>query len=729
MLPAPTTPTVLVLISPAFITFTVPFEIAILPTETVKIYLGSDHAGVKLRKKLVERLRRQGHEPIDFGPDSEAPVDYPDWAARVGRAVRSEAGALGVLVCGSGIGVTMAANKLRGVRAVAAWSPEAARLSRAHNDANVVCLGARLVAEAEAEAILDVWLATPFEGGRHATRVGKMMALEMDEAREALHARERKRLEGREVVRRIWASDPRGFTEDTVHDKSIRNRLGWLRSPEEMSDPARLAALTAFAEEIVRAGFKHAVLLGMGGSSLCPEVLAHTFGAGRGLSLEVLDSTDPASVAAVEGAVDLDRTLFLVSSKSGGTIEVRSFERYFWAKVLARHGGSVEKAGSQFVAITDPGTQLEQLATGNKYRTIFRNPPDIGGRYSALSYFGLVPAALLGIDVAALVGRARAMAAASHAPTLADNPAADLGARLGALAKVGRDKLTLVFSPELASFGSWIEQLVAESTGKLGKGIVPVDGEPLGPPSAYGPDRVFVVSQLAGGAPAAPLELLQALRAAGHPVIELPLADRLDLGAEFFRWELATAVAGAALDINPFDEPNVTEAKQATAKLLEAHARDHRLPDSTAPARPDDAAALRAHLAKVGAGDYLCLSAFFRRTDARHELLTRIRAACQSRGITTTLGYGPRFLHSTGQLHKGGPNNGVFLQLVTEATADLPVPGDTFSFGVLRDAQALGDFQVLELHGRRALRVALGTDVEGNLARLLAALAPAAGSP
>jgi hypothetical protein len=340
-----------------------------------------------------------------------------------------------------------------------------------------------------------------------------------------------------------------------------------------------------------------------------------------------------------------------------------------------------------------------------------------------------VPAALLGIDVAALVGRARSLAAASREPVLAKNPAADLGALLGALAKVGRDKLTLVLSPEIASFGSWIEQLVAESTGKLGKGILPVDAEPLGPASAYGPDRVFVVSQLAGGSPAAPPELLQALRAAGHPVIELPLNDRLDLGAEFFRWELATAVAGAALDINPFDEPNVTEAKQATAKLLEAHARDGRLPAATPPARPDDVTALRAHLGQVGAGDYLCLSAFFRRTDARHELLTRIRAACLGRGVATTLGYGPRFLHSTGQLHKGGPNNGVFLQLVSDATSDLPVPGDSFTFGVLRDAQALGDFQVLEVHGRRALRVALGTDVEGNLARVLAALAPAAAAP
>jgi hypothetical protein len=434
-------------------------------------------------------------------------------------------------------------------------------------------------------------------------------------------------------------------------------------------------------------------------------------------------------VAAVEASIDLDHTLFLVSSKSGGTIEVRSFERYFWAKLLEKHGGDVARAGAQFVAITDPGTHLEQLAIDNRYRSIFRNPPDIGGRYSALSYFGLVPAALLGIDVEGLIARARAMALACQAPAVAGNPGAELGARLGALCRAGRDKLTLVMSPEIASLGSWIEQLVAESTGKLGKGILPVDGEPAAPAAAYGPDRVFVVTQLAGGQPAASPALLQALRAQGHPVIELEMADRLDLGAEFFRWEMATAVAGAALEINPFDEPNVTEAKQATAKLLEVHARRTPLPAAPA-ARPDDTATLLAHLDRAGTGDYLCLSAFFRRTDDRHQLLTRLRSACQERRrVATTLGYGPRFLHSTGQLHKGGPNTGVFIQLTAETPTDLPVPGDSFTFGVLRDAQALGDFQVLEVHGRRALRVALGTDVELGLQRLLAALAPAAPSP
>jgi transaldolase/glucose-6-phosphate isomerase len=687
--------------------------------QTVKIYLGSDHAGVKLRKHLADRLRRQGHDPVDFGPDGEAPVDYPDSSARVGRAVRAEAGSLGVLVCGSGIGVGMAANKLRGVRAVAPWNVEAARLSRTHNDANVICLGERLVPQAEAESILDAWLAASFEGGRHAGRVAKMAALELAEASETLVEAERKRLEAREVVRKIWASDPRGFTADVAHDKSIKNRLGWLRSPEEMAP--RAAELTAFADEIVRAGFRHAVLLGMGGSSLCPEVLARTFGAGKGIALQVLDSTDPAAVAAVEKSIELDRTLFLVSSKSGGTIEVRSFERYFWAKVLERRG-SVEAAGRQFVAITDPDTQLEQLATSNKYRHIFRNPPDIGGRYSALSYFGLVPAALLGIDVGALLGRARNMAAACKVPAVAGNPGADLGARLGALAKAGRDKLTLVMSPEVVSLGTWIEQLIAESTGKLGKGIVPVDAEPLGPAAVYGPDRLFVVTQLRGGQPAASPEQLQALRAEGHPVVELELADRLDLGGEFFRWELATAVAGAALEINPFDEPNVTEAKQATAKLLETHAGDGKLPQAPA-ARPDDAAALLEQIDRAGSGDYLCLSAFFLATPERHDLLTRLRVACRARRhVATTLGYGPRFLHSTGQLHKGGANNGVFIQLVSQATTDLAIPGDPFTFGVLRDAQALGDFQVLQVHGRRALRIALGTDVEGGLRRLLAAV-------
>jgi RpiB/LacA/LacB family sugar-phosphate isomerase len=692
----------------------------------VKIFLSSDHAGVKLRARLAERLRQQGHQTIDLGPLTEDPCDYPDAAAAVGRAVRGEAGSAGVLVCGSGLGVCVAANKIRGVRAVAPWSVESARLSRAHNDANVICLGARLLPETDVEAILDVFLSTAFEGGRHARRVGKVAALEAEEVHSAVVEAERARLAAREVVQRIWAVDPRAFTPDPSHDKSIRNRLGWLRSPEEMV--GKLEELESFAADAQQAGFRHAVLLGMGGSSLCPEVLAQTFPAGRGITLRVLDDTDPLAVRAVEEAIgaELERALFIVSSKSGGTIEVRSFGRYFFERVKAHRGGDGQRAGTQFVAITDPGTELDRMAQESGFRRVFRNPPDIGGRYSALSLFGLVPAALLGVDPGELLGRARKMAESCRRPALVENPAAALGSLLGALAKEGRDKLTLVMSQEIASFGSWVEQLVAESVGKLGKGIIPIDCEPLAAPALYGPDRVFVVMELAGGTPAAEPAALQALRAAGHPVVEIALADRLDLGAELFRWEFTTAVAGAALDINPFDEPNVTEAKQATAKLLETWARERKLPQVPA-TRPDDASALRAHLERAGRGDYLALCAFFHRTDRRHELLSRIRGVCRERRrVATTLGYGPRFLHSTGQLHKGGAPNGVFLQLVGETapTTDLTIPGEPFTFGVLRDAQALGDFQVLQAHGRRALRVDLGADIEAGLERLLASLGP-----
>jgi transaldolase / glucose-6-phosphate isomerase len=683
----------------------------------VKIYTGSDHAGVTLRIKLVSYLRAQGHEIIDFGPADQTPSDYPDDAARLGSAVRDDQGSLGLLVCGSGLGICVAANKVRGVRAVSPWNVETARLSRQHNDANVLCLGERLTTETEAKAILDTWLSSTFEGGRHARRVAKIAGIEAVEAAAAAVDAERHLLGERHVPRRIWTRDWTVFTADQAHQKSILNRLGWLDAPAAME--TKVPEMVAFANEIKSAGFTHAVLLGMGGSSLCPEVLAETFGSAPGaLKLHVLDNTDPASVSAVDQAIDFDKTLFLVASKSGGTIEVRSFERYFWQKALDRHGGNAERAGQQFVAITDPGTKLEARAKESRYRRAFVNAADIGGRYSALSYFGLVPAALLGMDVARFVRRGREMADACRNEEIAKNPGADLGALLGAMAKQGRDKMTLVLAPEIAHLGSWIEQLVAESTGKLGKGVVPIDGETLGAPESYGPDRVFVVVNLKGGKPAATAEQLQALRGAGHPTRIIELEDRYDLGAEFFRWEFATAVAGASLEVNPFDEPNVTEAKDVTGRLLEAFNKDKRLPAAGKTQAPDDAA-LVTHAKSAQEGDYLAICAFFHRTEERERLLQEIRTLLRDRlHLATTVGYGPRFLHSTGQLHKGGANNGVFLQLAATVAQDLPVPGEPFSFGVLRDAQGLGDYEVLQKHGRRSARVELGTDVEGGLRRL-----------
>ncbi len=691
----------------------------------MKIYVGSDHAGVSLRSKLADHLRGRGHEIVDLGPDTDAACDYPDYAALVGLAVRDDRGSFGLLVCGSGIGVCIAANKIRGIRAVSAWSQESAILSRSHNDANVLCLGARLMPEAAATTITDVWLSTPFEGGRHAVRTAKIAGIETNEGVAFALGAELALLQRQDAVRRIWKKDPEIFTKDPKKADSIKNRLGWLTSPEAMA--AELGALRAFADDIRREGFTFAVLLGMGGSSLAPEVLLRTFGAAPGAPrLLVLDNTDPEAVADIESRIDFDRTLFVVASKSGNTIEVKSFESHFWAKALERKGGRVDLAGAQFVAITDPNTELSRRATELKFRRSFVNAADIGGRYSALSYFGLVPAALLGVDLDALMASARRMATACGETTVARNPGARLGAKLGALAKLGRDKMTLVMSPELSSFGSWVEQLVAESIGKEGKGIVPIDLEPLGAPEVYGNDRVFVVIAIEGAtAPAAPAQLAE-LRAVGHPVIELSLPDTHDLGGEFFRWEFATAIAGVSLGINPFDEPNVTEAKLATKELLDAQAREGKLPARGASVPPSDAAAVLAHLALIKAGDYCCLSAFFLRTDERDRLLTELRTQIRDRThVATTVGYGPRFLHSTGQLHKGGPNTGVFIQFTAELRDprnDRPIPNEPFTFGVLRDAQAVGDFEVLRRHGRRALRIHLGNDIEGGLTRLLATL-------
>jgi RpiB/LacA/LacB family sugar-phosphate isomerase len=692
----------------------------------MKIFAGSDHAGVSLRRSVAEHLRRLGHEIVDLGPESDAPTDYPEYALAVGRAVRDNPGSRGVLVCGTGIGVSIAANKVHGVRAVAPWDVQSAKLARAHNDTNVLCLGARLMAPGDVVPIVDAWLGTPFDQGRHSPRVAKIAGVEVSEALADAVAGEQRLLQNRDVVARIWRKDAEVWSSDAKKKESVSNRLGWLATPDAMGEELR--GIAEFSDEIRREGFRYAGLLGMGGSSLCAEVLVHTFGAAPGRPrLLVLDNTDPEAVAEVETTIGQDKTLFVVASKSGGTIEVASFEAYFWAKALARHGGRAAEAGREFVAITDPNTALARRAAENQYRRAFINPADIGGRYSALSFFGLVPAGLIGVDLPAFVATGRHMAASCREANISQNPGARLGAELGALAKLGRDKLTLLISPELASLGSWIEQLVAESTGKEGHGIVPVDLEPLGAPDAYAKDRVFVLVDLEDGQPAASPAAVATLKAAGHPVIELALADRNDLGAEFFRWEFATAVAGAALGVNPFDEPNVTEAKQATQALLDAAKRDGKLAaPSTAPFTAD-AVALGRQLATLKAGDYFGVNAFFLRTEARDRLLSEIRVLVRDgRHVATTVGYGPRFLHSTGQLHKGGPNTGVFIQLTADAENDRPVPGQPFTFGVLRDAQALGDFEVLGRHDRRALRIHLAGDVDAGLARLRDTLASVA---
>lgn len=479
-----------------------------------------------------------------------------------------------------------------------------------------------------------------------------------------------------QVIQRIWDHDHTVWSDQP---DEISDRLGWLRAQRHFQ--ARIPEFEMLRQDVIAEGFTTALLLGMGGSSLAPEVLHQSFGKrDNGLRLLVLDSTDPRQIAETESAIDLDRTLFIVSSKSGSTIETLSHLAYFWEQV---------PDGRHFVAITDFGTGLERIGRERGFRAVFINPPDIGGRYSALSCFGLVPAVLCGIDAHALLEEADRMAGFCEPGIPARlNPGAWLGAAIGEAALHGRDKLTLVLPAEVESLGHWIEQLVAESTGKHGKGIVPIEAEELGPPGVYGTDRLFVA--LSEDPALVPLE------AAGHPVLRIPHETVTALGAEFWRWEFATAIACHVLGVNPFDQPNVQEAKEATAVVLAGGGGD--------PATPP----LDAVLAQVRPGDYLAILAYLPRDPATVQRLRRIRHALRDRyRVATTVGFGPRFLHSTGQLHKGGPNNGVFIQLVDEPHVDRPVPGQPYTFAELEAAQALGDLGTLKQHGRRVTRASI----------------------
>ena len=553
-------------------------------------------------------------------------------------------------------------------------------------------------------------------------------------------------LEKKHVITEIWRRDPSAWTSDPAVGAKIKNRLGWLTLPEMMLEQA--PALVEFAGACASAGLRRAVLLGMGGSSLAPEVFRKIFGAASGkLDLIVLDTTDPVTIGRVDAQLNYAETLFIVSSKSGGTIEPNSLFAYFWQR--AQNALAGRNAGSHFIAITDESTSLQRLAEEHQFRRVFVNPGDIGGRYSALSYFGLVPAALLGVDIVTLLKRAQVMAEACAACVPLDqNPALQLGAAIGAGAEAGRDKLTLVAPPELAPLGAWLEQLIAESTGKLGKGIVPVDGEPPAPANCYGQDRIFIRLQLAAEGQAAPIsaagdDWAAAQLAAGSPVVTIALRDRYDLGQEFLRWELATAMAGSVLGINPFDEPNVQESKDNTNRVIErflaggaaaagitaeAQARDGSLAAYASGPRRDGIGVegeLASLLFAVHAGDYFALMAYLEREPEIERALEQLRVLLRDRlRVATTLGFGPRFLHSTGQLHKGGANNGVFLQItafdhVMSKANDREIPGRGYSFGVLMAAQAVGDYQSLVAHERRVLRLDLGADPRAGLARVL----------
>jgi transaldolase/glucose-6-phosphate isomerase len=551
-------------------------------------------------------------------------------------------------------------------------------------------------------------------------------------------------LEKKQFPARLWHKDPTLWKTDPAHQEIIRNALGWLAVPEVMTDEA--ASLRTFANEIRSDGVRDVVLLGMGGSSLCPELFARTFPSAPGYPrLYVLDSTVPDAIRAVMRAIDPAKTLFIVSSKSGGTIETLSHFRSFHEIVRAK----VEEPGRNFIAITDPGTSLEKLARENRFRRVFLNPHDIGGRYSALSYFGIVPAALIGIDVGALLDRAMRMTHSSAGCLrVRENVGVSLGGAIGALKRAGRDKVTFVVSPPIGAFGLWVEQLIAESTGKEGNGLVPICDEPLVDASKYGKDRLFAYLRLENGFDTAQDRAVDALKKSGAPVITISVADKIDLGEEFMRWEIATATAGAVIGIDAFDQPNVQESKDNTNRLLKQFEQSGRLhrpdPDAAADglalfagAEVKQAAGpirsladgLRALFKLARPGDYFATMAYVAPSAVVDKEIAAVRAAALERfGIATTFGYGPRFLHSTGQLHKGGPNTGLFLQITQDHGESIPIPGEPYDFGLLNQAQYLGDFQSLEAHGRRVVRIHLsGVQVGAAMGRLRAALLDAMG--
>ncbi|HYU25375.1 MAG TPA: bifunctional transaldolase/phosoglucose isomerase [Thermoanaerobaculia bacterium] len=513
-----------------------------------------------------------------------------------------------------------------------------------------------------------------------------------------------KRVEKEKFVDRVWAKDATLWKNDDAHKKIIANALGWLTVPEEMQK--HVGELRAFADS-VKSDFDDVVVLGMGGSSLCSEVTRRLFGDRSGYPrLKVLDSTVPEAVRNLEQSINIQRTLFIVASKSGTTTEPHIFHQYFYDRV---------KNGKNFIAITDPDTQLVRDAERDGFLHTFINPADIGGRYSALSYFGLVPAAIAGYDVEALVDRAVHAAHVAHVADPKKNPAAMLGTILGALANNGRDKLTLITPPPLDTLGLWIEQLIAESTGKEGKGILPIAGEPLLKVADYGKDRVFVCVRLRGSDDVAKLK---ELTDAGHPVVDLVLNDAEDLGEIFFTWEFATAIAGALLGIDAFDQPNVQESKDNTKRLLEEYKSSGKLNDPDLVPIADAADNVASLLAGAKAGDYVALTEYVAPTPRRDKVIAQIRETiARELHVATTTGYGPRFLHSTGQLHKGGGTNGIFIQMVGTSD-DVAIPGGKFSFGTLARAQAIGDYESLKSRGRRAIRLDLGDDIDVGLERL-----------
>ena len=540
----------------------------------------------------------------------------------------------------------------------------------------------------------------------------------------------------KQVGTRLYHKDPYLWKTDEQEAKMISENMGWITLPDDFIQTAE--RLTSFSLQVKEEGYKYAVLLGMGGSSLCSEVARETFGTKKGfLELLVLDNTDPAAILDIEKQVDLEKTLFIVATKSGGTMETLSFFRYFYS-LLEKKG--ITNVSDNFVAITDAGSPLVKIAGEYKFRDLFLNPPGIGGRYSVLSDFGLLPMALMGIDIASIMNSAKQMKASCDATIpSAYNPGLSLGLTLGTCQRHGRDKVTFILSSSISSFGYWVEQLLAESTGKEGKGLIPVNGEAPGDPADYGKDRVFVHMYLPADDNTADELKLKALEAAGHPVIRICVPDKIALGGEYYRWEIAVAIAGMVLGINPFDQPNVEESKKNTNNILEDWKKDGSFKKAEPIFNNEDfsiygGAAIKdldhkkyeqtdafiaAFTALAQPGDYVAFLPYFMLTDERAKIMQawRMQARDQLKTATTLLN-GPRYLHSTGQLHKGGPDSGLYILLVHNEENDLPIPGEQFGFGTLHAAQSLGDFRSLDDKGRRVIRINLGNDIDKGLEKL-----------
>ncbi|MGA2216459.1 MAG: bifunctional transaldolase/phosoglucose isomerase [Terracidiphilus sp.] len=543
-------------------------------------------------------------------------------------------------------------------------------------------------------------------------------------------------------VERFWKKDPSLWTND-----GEEKWQGWIDIVER--EQADLASFSALAEDVKSAGFKTVLLLGMGGSSLCPEVLSVTFGPQPGFPvLHIVDSTDPAQVKAAREKVDLAETLVVVASKSGSTLEPNILKQYFFEEMKKAVGA--KEAGNRFLAITDPGSKMEQVAKADGFRHIFYGDPEIGGRYSALSDFGVVAATVAGLNTAKLLAEAAKGVAAAKQP-VSENSAVELGLLLGTAHNAGRNKLTVFTSPEIYDLGAWLEQLIAESTGKLGKGITPVDREAIGGPEVYGNDRVFAYVRLSGTADWELDGKVAALGAAGHPVVHIEISDLYEIFGQFFSWEVATAVAGSVMGINPFNQPDVESAKIETRALTSAYEQTGKLEEhtpvleeggiklyaseayaaTTLKTQAEDgtlAGFLRVHLNQIQPGDYFAMLAFLPMFAEHEDVIQGFRHKVRdTKRVATCLGFGPRFLHSTGQDYKGGPNTGVFLQITADHAVDLEIPGQKYSFGVVIAAQAAGDLAVLQARGRRAVRVHLGADVAAGLRTLSAAIEKALG--